>query len=41
VIRNFIALKNTPLSAGLERASLGFNGKHDNHYTTKNDTQYL
>jgi hypothetical protein len=29
------------LSAGFEPANLGFNGKHDNYYTTENDLQFL
>jgi hypothetical protein len=33
----FIAFKNPSLSAGFERANLGSNGNHDNHYTTDND----
>jgi hypothetical protein len=32
----FITLKNWSSSAGFEHANLGSNGKHDNHYTTKN-----
>jgi hypothetical protein len=33
----FIAFKNPSLSAGFEPVNLGSSGKHDNHYTTKND----
>jgi hypothetical protein len=35
VPRIFIALKNPSLLAGFEPVNLGSNGKHDNHYTTK------
>jgi hypothetical protein len=34
----FIALKNSSSSAGFEPANLKFNGKHDNHQTTENDS---
>jgi hypothetical protein len=34
---DFIALKNPPLSAGYETTNLGSSGKHDSHYSTKND----
>jgi hypothetical protein len=34
---DFITLKNPSLSAGLQPANLGSNGKHDNHYTTENN----
>jgi hypothetical protein len=36
-LRIFIVLKNPSLSAGFEPTNLGFNGKHDDHYTTEND----
>jgi hypothetical protein len=35
VLRIFIALKNPSSSAGFEPANSGSNGKHANHYTTK------
>jgi hypothetical protein len=38
VIRIFIARNNESLSAGFEPPNLGFNGKHDNHYTTEYDS---
>jgi hypothetical protein len=31
----FLSLLNSIASAGFELANLGFNGKHDNHYTTE------
>jgi hypothetical protein len=37
VLRIFITLKNSLLSAGVEPANLGPNGKHDNHFITEND----
>jgi hypothetical protein len=37
VLRILIALKNPSPSTGTEPASLGFNGKLANHYTTKDD----
>jgi hypothetical protein len=37
VLRIFIALKNSSLSAGFEPANLEPNGKPDNHYTTEKD----
>jgi hypothetical protein len=33
----FIAPTNPSLSAGFQHASLGYNGKHVNHYTTEGD----
>jgi hypothetical protein len=33
----FIAVKNPLLLVRFEPAKVGSNGKHDNHYTTKND----
>jgi hypothetical protein len=36
VLPIFIAFENPPLSAEFEPANLGFNNKHDNHYTTEN-----
>jgi hypothetical protein len=41
VIWIFIALNNPSLSTGSEIASLGSNGKHANHYITKDDFIYL
>jgi hypothetical protein len=35
VLRIFIAFKNPFPSAGFERANLGSNDKHANHYTTE------
>jgi hypothetical protein len=37
VLRIFIALKIPSLSARFETSNVGFNGKHDNHYTPEND----
>jgi hypothetical protein len=37
MLRIFIALKNTSLSAGFEPLYPGSNGKHDNLYTTNDD----
>jgi hypothetical protein len=37
VLLIFIAHKNPSLSARFEPSNPGFNGKHDNHYTTEND----
>jgi hypothetical protein len=37
VVRIFIALKNSSLSAMFDPANLGSNAKHDKHYTTEND----
>jgi hypothetical protein len=34
---DFISLKNPALLARFKPANLGFSGKHNNHYTTKND----
>jgi hypothetical protein len=33
----FITLKNPSLSARFEPTNLGYNDKHCNHYTTKNN----
>jgi hypothetical protein len=37
VLRIFIAIKDTALSAEFEPSNLGSSGKHDSHYTTEND----
>jgi hypothetical protein len=37
VLRFVIALKNPSSSAGFEPNNLGSNGKHNDHYTTKNE----
>jgi hypothetical protein len=37
----FIALKNPSLSAGIEPANLGSNGKHSSHCFTKDDIMTL
>jgi hypothetical protein len=39
MLRIFITLKNPSLSAGFEPVNLESNGKHNNHYTTKNNFQ--
>jgi hypothetical protein len=38
VLLVFIALKNPSLTAWFEPANLGSNDKHDNYYTTENDS---
>jgi hypothetical protein len=38
VLWTFSMLKNPLISAGFEPANFGYNGKHDNHYTTENDS---
>jgi hypothetical protein len=37
MLQTFITLKNPSPRAGFKLANLGSKGKHDNHYTTKND----
>jgi hypothetical protein len=37
-LRIFITLKNPSSSAGFEPTNRGSNGKHDDHYTTENNT---
>jgi hypothetical protein len=41
VLQIFIALKNPSPSAGFEPENIGPNGKHANHYTTKDDCDKL
>jgi hypothetical protein len=41
VLRIAIALETPSSSAGFEPENFESNGKHDNHYTTKNDNQIL
>jgi hypothetical protein len=36
-----LSLKNPSFSAGFEPVNPGWNGKHDNHYTTKSDWEDL
>jgi hypothetical protein len=38
VLWMYMTPKNQSLSAGFEPANLGSNGKHDNHYTTEDDS---